>query len=218
MRTVFSIILYPIIWILSHIYTYKTSFTIKRVCNFIYTLWIKNFIGEIGGNSIIYYPCSLQGGGAKRIHIGSNTYIQNQCILGCWEHYNAYDGQRKFTPEIIIGSNCSIGEYNHITACNKIVIGDGLLTGRYVYIGDNSHGGMSIDELNIPPAARTLLSKGEIIIGKNVWIGDKVTILANVKIGDGAIIGANSVVTHDVPEYSVVAGVPARIVKIFNRN
>lgn len=215
MRTLFTIILYPFFGVLSHIYTYKTSFTIKRAQNFMYTLWIKNFVGYVGKNTTLYYPCTLEGGGTKSIVIGESCHIKSNCILGCWSKYA--NGQ-SFKPELIIGDNCSIGEYNQITACNKIVIGDGLLTGRYVYIGDNSHGGMTIEELQIPPSARALVSKGEIIIGNNVWIGDKVTILANVKVGDGAIIGANSVVTHDVPAYSVVAGVPAKIVKINNMN
>ena len=56
-------------------------------------------------------------------------------------------------------------------------------------------------------------SKGGIVIGDNVWIGDKCTILSGVSIGDGCIIAANSVVTQNVPSYSVVAGVPARIIK-----
>lgn len=65
----------------------------------------------------------------------------------------------------------------------------------------------------LPPLFRPLFSKGPVIIGKNVWIGDKATILPGVTIGDGSIIGANSVVTKDVPAYSVVAGNPAKIIK-----
>ena len=202
-----------ICWLWSKVYTYSFSIWQKRVCNLLYTLWIKNFIGEIGENSSIYYPCSLQGGGAKRIHIGRNTCIQSRCILGCWERYNAHDGQQEFTPEIIIGNNCSIGEYTQITAIDKITIGNGLLTGRYVYIGDNAHGGLSWEEAGIRPGRRKLTSKGEIMIGKNVWIGDRVTILGGVTIGDNVIIGAGSIVTHDIPSNSMAAGMPARVVK-----
>lgn len=61
-------------------------------------------------------------------------------------------------------------------------------------------------------------SKGPVIIGSNVWFGDKATILPNVTIGDGAVIAANSVVTKDVPAYSVVAGNPAKIIKQVNKN
>ena len=118
-----------------------------------------------------------------------------------------------FNPKIKIGKNCLIGEYNHITSCNEISIGDYVLTGRWVTITDNSHGDISFEALQIPPKWRELKSKGSVIIGNNVWVGDKVTILPNVTVGDNAIIAANSVVTHDVPLNTVVAGNPAKIVK-----
>jgi acetyltransferase-like isoleucine patch superfamily enzyme len=108
----------------------------------------------------------------------------------------------------------NIGEYCHITAINKITIGNGVLTGRWVTITDNSHGKTDKNSFSIPPAKRALYSAGAVIIEDNVWIGDKVTILPNVHIGKNAVIGANSVVTKDIPENSVVAGIPAKVVKI----
>ena len=72
---------------------------------------------------------------------------------------------------------------------------------------------MGIENLKLPPLERNLNSIGKIIIGNNVWIGDKVTILANVTIGQGAVIAANSVITKSVPPYSVAAGNPAKIIK-----
>lgn len=182
---------------------------ISKIRNLIYTCWIKNFIGGIGVNSKICYPCSLWGGGSKHITIGERTIIQGHCILGAWVKYAG----EQFTPTIMIGNDCNIGEHTHITSINKIMIGNGLLTGRYVYIGDNSHGGFSCEEANIPPIRRKLLSKGKVVIGNNVWIGDKATILAGVTIGDNVIVGANSVVTKNIPPNTIVAGVPAKIIK-----
>ena len=179
----------------------------------VYTVWIRSIIKNLARHSVIQYPCSLQGGGFDNISVGEYTCIQSHSILGCWTRYNSHEGQQTFNPQIIIGNHCSIGEYNHITACNKIVLGDGLLTGRFVYIGDNSHGSLSKEESNIPPVERPLCSKGEIVIGKNVWIGDKATILGGVHIGDNVIVAANAVVTKDIPDNCVVAGVPARIIK-----
>ncbi|WP_443197883.1 DapH/DapD/GlmU-related protein [Pseudobutyrivibrio sp. OR37] len=63
------------------------------------------------------------------------------------------------------------------------------------------------------PNKRKIRSKGPVIIEKNAWIGRNVCIMPNVVIGEGSIVGANSVVTHDVPPYSIVGGVPARIIK-----
>lgn len=116
-------------------------------------------------------------------------------------------------PTLKIGKCANIGELNHITCINSIEIGDGLLTGKYVTITDNSHGDGSTQERLIPPYDRPLFSKGPVRIGNNVWIGDKATILPGVCIGDNVIIGANSVVTKDVPDYVVVVGNPARIIK-----
>lgn len=191
------------------VYPYRLSMYLKAIRDVFYTMWIRNFIGHMGEHTNIGYPCCLQGGGQKSITIGDYTSIQSHCILGCWEMY----GDQRFTPSLTIGNQCSIGEYNHITICNKITIGDGLLTGRYVYIGDNAHGSLSWEEAGIPPLKRQLKSKGEVIIGNNVWIGDKVTILGDVHIGDNVIVAANAVVTKDVPDNSIVAGVPAKVVK-----
>lgn len=201
-----------LVWLWSKIYSYNLSIRLKGYRDIIYSLWICNFLGEMPLDSSIAYPCSLQGGGQKNIFVGHHTGIQSHSILGCWEKY----GEQQFSPSITIGNHCSIGEYNHITACNKITIGDGLLTGRYVYIGDNAHGGLSWEEANIPPARRHLKSKGEIVIGRNVWIGDKVSIFGGVTIGDNVILGANSIVTHDIPSNCMAAGVPAKIVNELN--
>lgn len=70
----------------------------------------------------------------------------------------------------------------------------------------------------VPPLERRMVSKGSVVIGNNVWIGDKVTILAGVRIGDGVIVAANSVVTKDIPDYCVVGGNPARILKSKSRS
>ena len=183
---------------------------LKNKRDVFYTFWIRNFLGEVGENSSFHYPLRLQGGGSQRIRIGERTSIQAYSVLGAWERYGQ---DEHYEPEIIIGNNCNIGEFCHITAINKITIGDGLLTGRFVYIGDNAHGGLSWEEADTPPAKRHLKSKGEIRIGHNVWIGDKVSIFGGVTIGDNVIIGAGSIVTHDIPSNSMAVGAPAKVMK-----
>ena len=78
---------------------------------------------------------------------------------------------------------------------------------------NNSHGYTDYESLQQRPTQRQIVSKGSVIIGKNVWIGDKATILPGVMIGDGVVVGANTVVSKDIPNYSVVVGNPARIIK-----
>ena len=209
MKQVLKAILYSIMKMVSIVYPYNLSQRLRRYRNVLYTMWMRNFVGSFGNGSAILYPCRFWGGGSNNIQIGKNTTIQSSCILGCWVNYAG----ETFYPSIIIGDNCNIGEHTHITSINKITIGNGLLTGRYVYIGDNSHGGLSLEEADIPPIKRKLQSKGDVVIGDNVWIGDKATILAGVHIGDNVIVAANSVVTKDVPSNTMVAGVPAKIIK-----
>ena len=155
--------------------------------------------------------------GKNKISIGDETYIGDGMYLTAWTEYVYLDnGEKKiqrFNPEIIIGNTCSFGKNNHITAINKIQIGNGCLTGQNVTITDNSHGDCSINEINIIPKFRKLISKGPVTIGNCVWIGDKATILPNVNIGDNVIIGANSVVTKSFPSNVVIAGNPAKIIK-----
>ena len=147
--------------------------------------------------------------GEKYISIGKGTTINKGCILTAWDQY----GEQTFTPSIKIGDNCSIGEYAHITACKEIIIGNNVLTGRRIYISDNAHGNSSKEEVEIPPIKRPLYVKGSVVIEDNVWIGERVCILSGVHIGKGAIIAANAVVTHNVPAYHIVGGVPAKTIK-----
>jgi len=170
----------------------------KRVC----------FVGDITSDNI-HCPEAITLG--DDVSFGENTF------LTAWDSYtckiNGEIATQHFKPSIVIGSNCHFGYNNHITAINSITIGDNLLTGKWVTITDNSHGQFVAEQLGMEPSLRPLFSKGPVVIGNNVWIGDKATILPGVHIGDGAIIAANAVVVKDVPEYSMVAGNPSRIVK-----
>ena len=194
----------------SRIYTLKLSQWLRIKRNVWYTKWISNFIGEVGREVVIQRTLQLEGDGLDSIHIGDGTTIHSHCVLGCRRSYGKDKG---FDPEIRIGKDCALGEYTHITAIRHITIGDGLLTGRFAFIGDNAHGGLSAEEAPIPPAKRHLKSKGDVVIGKNVWLGDKVTVLSGVTIGDNVIVAANAVVTHDIPSNSMAAGSPAKVVK-----
>ena len=158
----------------------------------------------------VSFPENLYSLGEDYIFIGVGTHFGENTYLTAWER--TCSGM-EFHPEIYIGKNCSFGAWNHITSINCIRIGDNILTGKWVTITDNSHGDTSFETLQKIPLLRNETSKGPVIIGNNVWIGDKATILSGVTIGDGAVIAANAVVTKDVPAYSVVGGNPAKIIK-----
>lgn len=114
---------------------------------------------------------------------------------------------QRFNPEIEICSGCKFGTWDHITGNNRIEIGAGCVTGKWVTITDNSYGTTDYETLLKPPAERLLYSKGPVIIGKNVWIGDKATVLPGVTIGDSAVIAANAVVTKDIRHIALPRGI-----------
>lgn len=207
MKTCILSFLSVLMWIISKIYPYSLSEKLRVGRDIIYTMWIRNFIGHVGHNTIFSKKITLIGGDC--ISIGVNNFFSEGCMVSAWTDYNGI----KFNPQIDIGNDCHFGNGNHITCCNKIIIGNGVLTGMSVLISDNSHGEVCADVMLIPPLNRQLMSKGEVVIGNNVWIGDKVAILAGVHIGDGVIIGANSVVTKDVPSNCVVGGIPAKVLR-----
>lgn len=198
-----------ILKLLGYIVPYsKVSNLYRKTLTIIYTAWIsagfKSF--SITARIIPYSSLII---GAKYISVGHHTSIGGRVQLTAWDSYHG----QKFTPQILIGDNCSIGEDAHITAINSIVLGNNVLLGKKVLITDNSHGQSISEILDISPMLRELYSKGPVVIEDNVWIGEKASIMPGVHIGSGSIIAANSVVTKDVPPYCVVAGVPAKVIK-----
>ncbi|MBQ9641915.1 MAG: acyltransferase [Bacteroidaceae bacterium] len=118
-----------------------------------------------------------------------------------------------FNPHFSIGNDSCIGDDSHLTCINEIRIGNNVRMGRKIFITDNAHGASDPALLDIRPNLRPMVSKGPVIIEDNAWIGEMVCIMPGVTIGRGAIIGANAVVTKDVPPYSLVGGNPARVIK-----
>lgn len=102
-----------------------------------------------------------------------------------------------------VGQNCVIGK--------DTTIGDDVMMGPDVIIYTNSH---NFSRTDIPMIQQGYTESEPVFIGNDVWIGSRVTIMPGVKIGNGVIIGTGAVVTKDVPDYAVVGGVPAQILKM----
>jgi acetyltransferase-like isoleucine patch superfamily enzyme len=118
------------------------------------------------------------------------------------------------SPKLIIGDHAAIGMDATISAAAKIIIEEYVFTARNVYISDHGH---EFHDVSIPIASQGIRKIAPVLIGRHSWLGQNVVILPGVTIGRHCVIGANSVVTKDVPEYSVVAGAPARIIERFNK-
>lgn len=166
-------------------------------------------LGVVGYNCYVGRGFSFHQ--AKNIKIGNRFNAGENLRLQTWEFYH---GEKTgMIPKLTIGNDVSVMSNVQISCMGKITIGNGVLLGDNVLITDNFHGiSGNINERHIPPIKRKLFYKGEIVIEDNVWIGRNVCIMGNVYIGTGAIIGANAVVTHDIPSYGVAVGVPAKVI------
>jgi acetyltransferase-like isoleucine patch superfamily enzyme len=110
---------------------------------------------------------------------------------------------------VVLERNASIGYSNFVNVHSRFLLGENSMTGPFVSINDSDHRVFGRD-----PVRFSGYSIGKVEIGKNVWIGTGARILKNVSIGDGAIIGANAVVTKSIPEWCVAVGVPAEINRV----
>ena len=178
---------------------------LQLIKHYVYTGYKKRCFEQIDKNTLITPTSKRINGGV----VGRNCRFGRGLWLEAIKNYHQYS----YNPILIIGNDCIFGDFNHIAAINKVVIGNGVLTGQNVLIEDHTHGETkNRTDLDTLPTMKALFSKGSIIIEDNVWIGDKVVICPGVSIGKGSIIGANSVVTHDIPPFSVAAGIPAKII------
>ncbi len=151
-------------------------------------LLYRRAFAAFGEGSVIVSPLKILG--TENIRVGDNVAVYE----GAW--LAAEQGGR-----LTIGSKTYIGHRAHLHAFADVTIGDECVLADNVLINSAAH---------VPFAIQEVRSAGTISIGNRVFIGQNVSILGGVTIGDDAIIGAGAVVTRNVPPGSVVAGVPAR--------
>jgi maltose O-acetyltransferase len=118
-------------------------------------------------------------------------------------------GARAPAPRLVIGAGTYVNRFTMLDVSESIVVGAKCMIGPFCYITDHDHGTESSSLFAEQP-----LDSGSVSIGNNVWIGAGVIILKGVNIGANAIIGAGAVVTRDVPSGEIVAGVPARCIRV----
>lgn len=157
----------------------------------------------IGKRVRIVRPLIIEG--YENISIGNKVIIR----------YNASISALPLTgvkPILDIGDGTVIGNFCHIYATQKIIIGRKVLTADKVYISDNLH---QYEDISIPIIDQPIKQIRNVIIGDGSWIGENVCIIG-ATVGKGCVIGANSVVVKPIPDYSVAVGSPARIIKRYH--
>lgn len=166
---------------------------------------LKKKFDYIGKQTYIGHPFEINKEGGI-INIGSNTYIHDYFRIN-----NYYRCERDV--EIRIGNNCHIGYYFSLLNASKVFIGDNVLIASHVLVTSENHG---IDPESELAYVEQQLQAAPVYIGDGCWIGEKVCILPGVSIGKKCVIGAGSVVTKSIPDYSMAVGNPARVIKRYN--
>jgi len=140
----------------------------------------------------------LEIGAKGRIDFGRFVWIGDKTKVRC------HEGRVEIGAKTVIGQECTISAYQHVRIGRQCVIAD-----RAMFI-DFDHGVVEVER----PIRKQGIYKRDVIVGSNVWIGYGACVLRGVSVGDNSIVGTNSVVTKDVPANAVVAGIPARIIRM----
>jgi acetyltransferase-like isoleucine patch superfamily enzyme len=140
----------------------------------------------------------LQIGKGARIELGRWSWLGHGCKL------RSHEGVISIGAKTVLGQECTLSAYQHVSIGRECVIADRVM------LIDFDHGMVEVDR----PIRLQGIYKRDVRVGNNVWIGYGACILRGVTVGDNAVIGTNAVVTRDVPDNAVVAGVPARVIRM----
>jgi acetyltransferase-like isoleucine patch superfamily enzyme len=134
--------------------------------------------------------------------------IGDSSKIGAYSFVKVSGSLSDLGDSIVIGRNVAIGEYAHIGGAGPVTIGDDTITGAYLSIHPENH---NFDDTSSAIRLQGVTRKG-ISIGKNCWIGAKVTILDGATIGDGCVIAAGAVVTQSFSDNQIIGGIPAKVI------
>ena len=164
---------------------------------------LKIRLGRIGSRSWLVNPLI---NGHARIFIGSNVFIHDRTWLAAEPIGSSQE------CSLHIGDGSYIGRFCHFYATSKIEIGKRVLVADKVYIADNMH---AYQDINLPVIDQPVLQTAAVIIGDGAWLGENACIVG-ANVGKNSVVGTNALVTKDVPDYCVVVGSPAYIIKRYN--
>ncbi|RTY95917.1 acyltransferase [Flavobacterium sp. GT3R68] len=158
---------------------------------------------SFGKNVTIEHHTKLDGYAKHKIILGDGVKIGAYSNLLSTSHFS------KFGVGLKMGNNSAVGDFTHFGAPGGIEIGDNVIMGSYVSFHSENH---NFSDLNKLIREQGVTSKG-IIIGNNVWVGAKVTFLDGCVVGNHSVVAAGAVVNGVFPDYSVIGGIPAKIIK-----
>lgn len=148
---------------------------------------------------------------AEYISLGNNVFIDNHVVLQLSDEHYKYGSK---SPKLEIEDKVTIGLGTMISAAAHIMIKKNVLIAQHCFIGDHDH---EYEDINVPIRYQGLRNVRPDVINEGSWIGANVTVCSGVSIGRNSVIGANSVVKDDIPDFTLAAGVPAKIIKRFDQ-
>ncbi len=161
--------------------------------------------GRFGPGSIICFPANTIFN-ERYIQIGAGTMIGPAATLSA----GMVPGQECLSEVVVrIGDRCLIGKGSGVVGHFSIEIGDDVWTGHHVYVTDQNHG---YEDVGLPISLQTQPERA-VSIGDGSWIGHGTVVLPGARIGRHVVIGANSVVTGTIPDFSVAVGNPAKVIR-----
>lgn len=175
----------------------------RRVKQLFFWCFYQSSFKSLSRSARFVSPFRLDG--ANGITINDRTFFQRNLWLYCC----GVDGVK---AKLSIGKDCVFGYNNHITCVRNVAIGDFVLTANNVYISDNLH---EYEDVTKPIIQQPVRFKRAVEIGAGAWIGENVSIIGS-RVGKNSVIGANSVVTRDIPDYCVAVGAPAVVIRQFD--
>ncbi|ABQ27348.1 acyltransferase [Geotalea uraniireducens] len=172
------------------------------------SLFYKLFVKHMGRRCLINKPILFSG--LKNWSLGSRVIIFKNCRI---EVLGAY-GSQTFSPEFIVGDYTQIHQNAHITCAKNITIGKNVVITSNVTITDINH---LYDDIEIPINLQKIEVR-PVSIGDQTYIYNNSVILPGVSIGKHCIVAANTVVAQNIPDYCLVAGTPAKLIRRYNHN
>lgn len=157
---------------------------------------------------LIRFPLYVRG--AAQIDFGVNLTSGRFCRIDALSL--PITSPRHPAKKLVFGESVQIGDRVHIAVAESVIIGDHCLIASNVFVSDHDHGSAELASLLIPPSERELIT-APVQIGHSCWIGQNVCILKGVTLGENCIVAAGAVVTRSFPAFSVIGGVPAKILK-----
>lgn len=179
-------------------------YPIKKMRGLIHRIPAFLVIKHIPFDSVIRYPFQIRG--------GENIIVGHGVLVNKYSWFDALPITGCDTVELRFGNNVRMNFNNHVIASHKIVIGNNVNMGNAVYIADNAH---EYEDIEIAPRYQPVKQLNDVIIGDDTWIGERAIILG-AKIGKHCVIGSQSIVNHDIPDYCVAVGAPAKIIKRYD--